>query len=673
MKEVIKKIKKQAKNYFKTNVLFLTFVLMSVLNATLLRFLTVKNYFDFNPILADLAVVLVIGAFGYLLKPKHQFKYFFGWSIVFTVICIINSIYYTNYVSFASISLLGTSNQALSVVDAITSIIKLKDFSFLWQIFGMIMVNHYLKKRKYYYRVSKTENGKLLAINTLVVSLILIGFFISMLTSVDISRLGKQWNREYVVMRFGIYTYHVNDLISSVKPQVSSMFGYDEKAKEFREYYESKDKSHEDNKYTNVFSGKNLLVIHAESIQNFVLNASFNGKDVAPTLKRLANEGIYFSNFYSEESVGTSSDTEFTFNTSLMPASSGTVNVSYWDREYVSIPKLLKEKGYYAFSMHGNKGSMWNRDNMHKSLGYDKFYSESSFKIDEKIGLGLSDKSFFRQAVPKIKKIDKKYNNFYGTMIMLTNHTPWSDVDKFDFDVDYKYEKVNETTGEKEEVSSPYMEGTTLGNYFKTVNYADSALEQFINDLDKEGLLDNTVIVIYGDHDNKIKKSDYIRYYNYDYETDSVKSKDDEDYVDVDYFNYELNRKVPLIIWTKDHKYQEKITKVMGMIDVLPTLGNMFDFSSEYALGHDIFSTDNNIVPFPSGNWLTDKMYYSSSKEEGKLINPDETVSVDEINENTKYTEKVISISNSIIVYDMIKKTNENQKLINEYNVSNNE
>lgn len=673
MKEVIKKLKKQYKNYFRTNVLFLSFVSMSVINASLLRFLTVKNYFDFNPILADLAVVLVIGAFGYLLKPKHQFKYFFGWSIVFTIICIINSVYYTNYVSFASISLLGTSNQALSVVDAITSIVKFKDFSFLWQIFGMIMINHYLKKKNYYKRVSKTENGKLLAINTLVVSLILIGFFISMLTSVDISRLGKQWNREYVVMRFGIYTYHVNDLISSVKPQVSSMFGYDEKAKEFREYYETKDKTHKENKYTNIFNGKNLLVIHAESIQNFVLNASFNGKDVAPTLKRLSQEGIYFSNFYSEESVGTSSDTEFTFNTSLMPASSGTVNVSYWDREYVSIPKLLKEKGYYAFSMHGNKGSMWNRDNMHKSLGYDKFYSESSFKIDEKIGLGLSDKSFFRQAVPKIKKINSKNNNFYGTMIMLTNHTPWSDVDKFDFDVDYKYEKVNETTGEKEEVSAPYMEGTTLGNYFKTVNYADSALEQFINDLDKEGLLDNTVVVIYGDHDNKIKKSDYNRYYNYDYETDSLKSKDDEDYVDVDYFNYELNRKVPLIIWTKDHKYQEEISKVMGMIDVLPTLGNMFGFSSEYALGHDIFSTDNNIVPFPSGNWLTDKMYYSSSKEEGKLINLDETVSVDEINANTKYTEKVISISNSIIVYDMIKKTNENQELINEYNVSTNE
>ena len=667
MKKNIKEFKKEFKKYTKNNVLFLSFVTMSVLNAALLRFLTVKNYFDFNPILADLAFVLIIGSFGYFLKPKNQYKYFMGFSIFFTLLCIINSVYYTNYVSFVSVSLLGTFSQALPVTDAIKEIMQLKDFSYLWQIFGMIMVNYHLKKKNHFDRVFRIENGKVLAINTIIVALILIGFFVSMLTSVDISRLGKQWNREYVVMRFGIYTYQVNDLISSIKTQTISMFGYDEKAKEFREYYENTPKTHTENKYTNVFKGKNLLVIHAESIQNFVLNTSFNDVPVAPFLKKMSQEGLYFSNFYAEESVGTSSDTEFTLNTSLMPASNGTVNVSYWNRDYVSIPKLLRDKGYYAFSMHGNKGSMWNRDNMHKSLGYQKFYSEKSFKIDEKIGLGLSDKSFFRQAVPKLKKIDSKHDNWYGTFIMLTNHTPWDDVSKFNYAVDYKYKKQNETTGEEEEVSAPYMEGKTLGNYFKSVNYADQALEQFIGDLDKEGLLDNTVVVIYGDHDNKIKKSEYNRYYNYDPYTDTVKTSEDDGYVDVDYYFYQLNRKVPFIIWTKDHKYKKEVKEAMGMIDVLPTLGNMFGFSSDYALGNDIFSTSNNVVPFPSGNWLTNKMYYNASTGEGKLINPDETVSVDEIKKNSQYTEKLINISNSIIVYDLIKKTNESKKIMNEY------
>ena len=110
-----------------------------------------------------------------------------------------------------------------------------------------------------------------------------------------------------------------------------------------------------------MFEGKNLLMIHAESIQQFVFDLSFNDLEVTPNLNRLAKEGLNFSNFYSQVGVGTSSDTEFTLNTSLMPSTSGTVFVSYWNREYITIPKLLKEKGYYSFSMHGNKGDMWNR------------------------------------------------------------------------------------------------------------------------------------------------------------------------------------------------------------------------------------------------------------------------------------------------------------------------
>ncbi len=663
----VNKVKVVSKNYLKTNVLFMTFVLTSLINGCLLRFLTVKNYFDFRPVIADLAFILIIGAFGYFIKPKHQFKYFFTWSIIFTLMCVINSMYYTNYLSFASFSLLETSLQIVDVSDAVVqNVMELKDFSYIWQIFALLYVNRVLKKKKYYDEVAKVEVGKVRALNTIVVGLICLGAFISTLTSVDISRLSKQWNREYLVMKFGVYTYQLNDLIATAKSQLNPLFGYDEHAKTFREYYENKDTEQKPNKYTNIFKGKNVLVIHAESMQNFVLNTSFNGIDVAPNLKKLASEGLYFSNFYAQESVGTSSDSEFTFNTSLMPASSGTVFVSYWDREYVTIPKLLKEQGYYTFSMHGNNGTFWNRVNAHKSLGYDHYYYYTKdFNIDETIGLGLADKSFFRQAVPIISSIKEANKNFYGILIMLTNHTPFSDIVNYsDYEVNYKYTKYNEETGMEEEKVAPYMEGTKLGNYFKSVHYADEAIGQLVDDLDKNGLLDDTVLVIYGDHDAKLKKSEYVRFYNYDYETDSIKSKDDPTYVDVDYYSYELNRKVPFIIWTKDHKYNEEVTKVMGMYDVLPTLGNMLGISSPYALGHDIFSTDENVVVFPDGNWLTDKMYYSQSKGEGKLLNQDDTVSVDYINKYSKIADEDISVSDSIIVYDLIKKTNESKILL---------
>ena len=97
---------------------------------------------------------------------------------------------------------------------------------------------------------------------------------------------------------------------------------------------------------------------------------TFNGQEVTPNLYKLAREGMFFSNYFSQVSVGTSSDAELTFNTSLMPTKSGTAFVSYSDRTYISIPSLLKEKGYYTFSMHANNGDFWNRRVMHNSLGY---------------------------------------------------------------------------------------------------------------------------------------------------------------------------------------------------------------------------------------------------------------------------------------------------------------
>ena len=658
-------IKGNSKTYLKTNILFMTFVLSSVINGCLLRFLTVKNYFDIKPIIADLAVVLVIGAFGYFIKPKHQFKYFFVWSIIFSVLCVINCMYYTNYLSFVSFSLLETSLQIADVSDAVVdNVMEIKDFAFLWQILALFIVNSRLKKKDYFTKVSKIEIGKKRALGTLVAAFIFIGIFISTLTSVDISRLAKQWNREYIVMKFGVYTYQFNDLFATVKSTLNPLFGFDENNKLFREYYANQ-KEHKDNEYTNIFKGKNVIFIHGESIQQYVLDLSFNGVDVAPNLKKLASEGLYFSNFYAQESVGTSSDTEFTLNTSLMPASSGTVFVSYFDREYVTMEKLLKEQGYYTFSMHGNNCTFWNRQAAHKSFGYDNFYCHTKdYTIDETIGLGLSDKSFFRQSVPIIKKINKEHANWFGTMIMLTNHTPFSWIDEVsDYDVTYKTKKVNEETGEEEEVVYDYMEGTKLGSYFKSVHYADEALGQLLEDLDKQGLLDNTVFILYGDHDAKLKKSEFNHFYNFNPETGEQLDSDDPNYHAVDYFEYELNRKVPLIIWTKDSKENEllnrEITKVMGMYDVLPTLGNMMGFSNKYALGNDIFSIDENTVVFPDGNWLTDKMYYSQSKGEGKLLNLDETISEDYITEHNKIADDKIAVSNAIIVYDLIKKSKE--------------
>ena len=665
---VFKKAKDNTIYFFKNNVLFTTFIITSLINGCLIRFLTVKNYTAISPILADLAFILFVGAIAYFFKPKNRFKYFMVWSVIFTATCLINSVYYTNYISFTSFSLLATSLQLAGVSDALGTIMEIKDLCYIWAPLTLIFIHRKLLKQGYYAKLKTKEKPKVAVLKVLVAATIVLGFFVSTLTGTDISRLYKQWNREYVVMKFGIYTYQGNDLIASLKPQISPLFGYDTAAKEFREYYEENKEEHEDNEYTDIFKGKNVIVIHAESMQNYLLDTEINGQTIAPNLKKLAEEGMYFSNFYSQESVGTSSDTEFTYSTSLLPASSGTVFVSYWDREYPSIQKFLKEEDYYVFSMHANKGNMWNREVMHKELGYDRFYYyDKDYKLDDMVGLGLSDKSFFKQSVQKIKKINEKYDKYYGLLIMLTNHTPFEGFEDT-LDLTYKYTKVDEATGEQTEVVNDYLKNTTLGRYFTTAHYADEAIGEFVNELDKEGLLEDTVLVIYGDHDAKVKRGEYDYYYNYNPETDSKRSKDDPEYKEFTKYDYELNRKVPLIIWTKDKELKKKINKeittVTGMYDVLPTLGNMLGIENPYALGHDVFSTSDHYVVFPNGNWITDKMYYDNQNGEAIVFDEESVISKDYISKYTERAEKEIAVSNDIIVHDLIKKTKESDEVI---------
>ena len=133
MKQKLKKIKNKImsfdyKLYCKNNILFLTFVISSIINGLLIRILTVKNFLDIRPIIADAAMVIIVGAFGYLIKPKKRYIYYLIWGTIYSIICVINSMYYTNYLSFSSISLIATSFLIVDVGDAIVeNIMELKE------------------------------------------------------------------------------------------------------------------------------------------------------------------------------------------------------------------------------------------------------------------------------------------------------------------------------------------------------------------------------------------------------------------------------------------------------------------------------------------------------------------------------------------------------------------
>ena len=235
---------------------------------------------------------------------------------------------------------------------------------------------------------------------------------------------------------------------------------------------------------------------------------------------------------------------------------------------------------------------------------------------------------------------------------MLTNHTPFTSLVDTEYYDDYlvDIQKGDETIS--------YLENTKMGNYLKSVNYADSAIGELISQLNERGLLDNTVIVLYGDHDSKIKKSEFERLYYSEYINDVLidKSKKIEEIND---YTYEINRKVPFIIWTKDmngSEYNQQIDKVMGIVDVAPTLGNMLGVKNKFALGNDIFSIDENIVVFPTGNYITDKVYYDATKDEYLQLKGNVSVSLDYLIKNQEYANKIVAISNNIIMYDLIDK-----------------
>ena len=664
-KSSLRRIKEEEliKKYFKENTLFLVFILINVINSTMLRLFcmhTVENLLSFRAIIGDALVVVLIGSFGYLLKPKNRPYYYFGFTCFFTAICTINSIYYTFYTSFASLSMLGLVQYIGDVGDAVVeNVFQLKDVVYMFAPITMLLVNRKLAHKNYFKKVEVKSTRKKKMLTSLGIAGVLAIIFFATMTSVDISRIVKQWNKENIVMRWGIYIYQGNDIIASLQPKINSMFGYDRAKMNFEEYFKAKEKP-KSNEYTNIFKGKNILVIHAESMMTNAMSQKFNNKEVTPNLNKLASGGMFFSNFYSQVSVGTSSDSELTSTTSLLPTKSGTAFVSYADRTYSSSISLLDDMDYYTFAMHANNGTFWNRKMMHKSLGYKRLYDKADYEVTKEttIGLGLSDKEFFKQSIPKLQKINEKHKNWYGLMIMLSNHTPFSDVEKYgDFDVNIK-ETVTNPDGTKTEKVYPYMEGRKLGNYFKSLHYADEALGEFMTELDEARLLKDTVVVLYGDHDARLPRKDYNLLYNYDKEKDELLDENDPNYKEYDNYKYELGRKVPFIIWTKDMKdtdLNKEYKNVMGMYDVVPTLGNMFGFYNKYSLGHDIFDIkSNNIVVFPSGNWLTNKVYYNSQKGEAYPLTT-EAISQEEIISNTEYTNKLLDVSNDIIVFDLLK------------------
>ena len=501
MKEKIKltlrKTRKNIIEYIATNRLFLSYVLISILGLLLIRNFTIGNIDEIKVFSIDIAMILIIGSFGYLFKPKNQFKYYFILITIFTIMEVINSIYYTFYYSFASLGELATVGQTETVMGSIYEKLKIRDLIYIIFPFIFYFIHKKLVRTTYYNFLSFVEKGKKMCVATLLVGCLFMAYGCVFTTKTEFGRLAKRWNRVSIVEGFGLLFYQCNDVIQTLTPKLSSLFGYEEASQKFVDYFtsESIEDYRNENRYTNILEGYNVVFVHMEGIETYLMDIKFNGIEATPNINKIAKEGMFFSRFYPQISTGTSSDTEFTLLTSLMPAASGAVFTTYYNRDYITIPKLLKEKGYHTFSMHGNYASMWNRSNVHPKLGYEKMYFEESFVYDDSdiINLGINDKLFFEQAIPILENVEAENQNYMGTIITLSNHSPFKYLDKYgEYDMSTTFKSCDESN-RCEEVTTDYLYGTAIGNYIMSAHYADQALGEFIDYINNSEYFENTV------------------------------------------------------------------------------------------------------------------------------------------------------------------------------------
>ncbi|MDO5517230.1 MAG: LTA synthase family protein [Clostridium sp.] len=292
-----------------------------------------------------------------------------------------------------------------------------------------------------------------------------------------------------------------------------------------------------DNELKGIAKGKNLIFLQVESLENFVINKSTNGQEITPFLNSLTKNSLYFNNIYEQNNGAHSIDCDFLVNTSIYPVGNRVSAIEYGQNIYPnSLPRILTAEGYDTATAHAEKPGDFNWLEFHKnSLGVDKIWSILDFKDDEDIGYGLSDKSILTQFADKIDNLNKP---FFAQVYTLTSHGP--------FNLNKKYRELNLPS----DIDSSY-----LGGYFQSLHYTDEQIKLFFDLLKEKNLLDNTIVVIYGDHTGVHK------YYN-----DSIESLDYEGNWWKDY-----DRKIPLFIYSSGIE-PDVISSPGGQVDLLPTV-----------------------------------------------------------------------------------------------------
>ncbi|MEN8908115.1 MAG: LTA synthase family protein [Clostridiales bacterium] len=568
--------------------------------------------------------ILLISSVLFIIKRTLRFRFIVIFDIIISILLFSDATYFNYYRTALSVgSIFQIKLITPSMSASITQLVRVVDLLFFADIFLLF----YIKIKK---SVDLTRDTKLKKRVFLMLILFSFGFII---TSNAFMRKNKMisnqifnilYNNEYIISNIGILNYHGLDIYSFINNNFFDKHNLTIDEKEYIKNKVIKGESSYDNSLFGSQKGKNLIILQVECMQDMFLDMKINGNEVTPYLNKFKNKCVYFDNFYAQTGVGNTSDAEFLVNNSLYPINYGSVYYRYPENHYNALPKLMKNIGYDSFVVHGNEGKYWNREEIYSSFKFDKFYTRDKLNDKDIFGeWGISDESMLSQSLNIMKK---QKNPFYAFLITVSSHFPYSSFKEME----------NIDTGE--------YEGKFYGNYIKSMNYIDKVLGDFIDGLKKEGLLNNSVIVIYGDH-NGVDENNL----------EDVMEHNNESHFDKNVELFKM-KNVPLLIYLPDNEEVKKYDKICGQIDVLPTLTNLFGIKSNYVFGKDLLNEEEDIIQFTNGNYTNGKTIYINSTS--RYYDLDSGYEVNPTKKFEKYSKKVkddLFLSNTIVENNLLE------------------
>ncbi|MFF2481780.1 LTA synthase family protein [Paenibacillus sp. NPDC058071] len=375
--------------------------------------------------------------------------------------------------------------------------------------------------------------------------------------------------------------------------------------------------------------GKNLIVVQLEAFQNFPLHLTVGGREVTPVLNKLAEASYYFPHIYQQIGQGNTSDAEFMSNTSIYPEGKKAMSSNYGDRELPSLPKLLQSRGYEAVTFHVNDVSFWDRNKLYPALGFDHFYDKPFFENDHFNDFGPSDEQLFKTGIAELSELAKSGKPFYAQFVTASSHFPFHVPDGFE-----KLELPDE------------LDGTHLGDYLRAVHYADYALGTFIDQLKANGLWDNSVLAVYGDH--------------FGLQPDKAPADKISSLLGITYDDRLSRFNIPFIVHNPDQPTGEVVEQPGGQLDMMPTIANLLGIvpfeEGVVTFGHDLLNIDRNVFGMryylPTGSFFNNDILFIPGKgfDDGKayslktmkLISGE---SLDQYRDDYDYVLKLMEIS----------------------------